>query len=87
MNTVNRSIAVGVLALVCVFPGWQEPARAASDKTEKTLAGGAVGAAGGALVGAIAGNAAIGAAVGGGVGLLVGHMKGKEAEEKKQQGK
>ena len=39
---------------------------------------------GGALLGAIAGNAAVGAAVGGGVGLLVGHMKGKEAEKKKQ---
>jgi len=87
MNTVIRSLSAGVLVLAFAFPGWQDPASAASQKTEKTLAGGAVGAAGGALLGAIAGNAAVGAAVGGGVGLLVGHMKGKDAEEKKQQGK
>ena len=55
MNTVLRSLSAGVLALAFAVPGWQVPASAASQKTEKTLAGGAVGAAGGALLGAIAG--------------------------------
>ncbi len=82
--SVSRTLSVLALSAFLFLPPAQV-VQAQSSRTEKTLAGGAIGAGGGALLSAIVGgNVAVGAAVGGGVGLLVGHLRGKDQEKEKK---